>query len=71
MDRAVRNATRELACAVAHLRDDFDLTQTEIAKALGKVQGWVSTILKWHDDGFSRGDPLRILLEGQARAGKG
>jgi hypothetical protein len=58
MDCAVRNATRELACAVARLRDDFDLTQTEIAKALGKVQGWVSTILKWHDDGFVEETPF-------------
>ena len=58
MDCAVMNATRELACAVARLRDDFDLTQTEIAKALGKVQGWVSTILKWHDDGFVEETPF-------------
>jgi hypothetical protein len=58
MDRRSTAQHRELARAMARLRDEFDLTQTEIANALGKVQGWVSRILKWHDDGFVEETPF-------------
>src|SRR5438067_1054919 len=55
---SLNNTIRQVADNLAALRDRHDMTQQEIADALGKKQAWVSTMLKWRDEGLKEETPF-------------
>ena len=55
---AGENSLREAAEALALAQQDFDATQREIAKAVGRSAGWVNRLLKWQRSGYQERSPF-------------
>ena len=57
-ETAQRNTARQIADNLAMLRDQHNMTQTDLGKVFGKAQGWVSQMLAWYDADFPAQGPF-------------
>jgi hypothetical protein len=52
-ESSLHDAAEHVAAAMA-----LGATQTEVAAAVGRSQGWVNRLLKWQRSGFHKGGPF-------------
>ena len=69
-ETAQRNTARQIADNLAMLRDQHNMTQTDLGKVFGKAQGWVSGVLAWYEGGFKTDTPFGVSSKAARKRAK-